>query len=440
MKDMKKYTISTAIMFICSLSFLASCDNSEKEDNLTPSQVYITNSGVQDINVYDTGESYTYPLGIYKAGALSTSAKATVAALTDAELSEYNATNGTNYNNIPANCYAMEYNVSFGSGQKDVNAVIDVVFDPALLKALPPITGNYVLPVKIVDSSISINPEKDIVFIRPTVKLPSIYFAEKGKEYKYAYGDFKATVFQAPIELEIDANKWDIQLEAVVDPAYVEEYGNGYTLLPADTYSFDGNISLANGAKNFTLKINVDGPKIDASKYLLPIRLKNSSKFDIDQERNIFFIALDISAPLINRSNWTIADFSTEEATGESGGENGKAIHLIDNNVNTFWHSRWNGGTDEMPHHVTIDMQQVYTITQVDLIRRQGNNDLRAGEFWLSEDNKSFVKAGSFRLEGRDDVQYFPVTPTDGRYLKLIFTESGNTPHTSLAEVMAHGY
>ncbi len=436
---MKKYNIFAAVILLCGL-LSASCDNDEKEANLTPSMVYIVNDGLQDISVYDTGEKYTYNPGIYKAGALKSSATVKIAVFTDAELDEYNAKNGTNYRIIPADCYSIDTEVSFGSGQKDVNQACNIIFDPALLKALPEIPGDYVLPVKIAGSSIGINEEKSIVIIRPTVKFPSVFFKESGKEYKYAYGDFNATVFEAPIELEIDDNKWDIQLEAEVDEAYAAEYGNDFILLPAGTYDFEGSITLANGANGFTLKINVDGTKMDAGKYILPIRLKSSSKFAIDESRNLYFIALDIAAPLIDRSNWTIADFSTQEATGEDGGNNGKAIHLIDNNVNTFWHSKWNGGTDEMPYYVTIDMHRSYTVAQIDLIRRQGNNNLRAGEFWVSENNTEFVKIGDFRLEERDDVQYFTVTPTDGRYLKIIFTESNNPPHTGLAEVMAHGY
>lgn len=442
---MKKYNIFAAVTLLCGLS-LVSCDSDEKEDNLTPSTVYIVNSGVQDIKVYNTGETYTHQVGIYKAGALKSDADVKVAVFTEVELETYNTENNTGYSFIPSTCYTIDrLQVSFGSGQKDVNQMIKVDFDAASLKALPAITGSYVLPVRITESSIDINNKKDISIIHPTVADPIAYFKNEGKEYKYTYGDFKATVFEAPIELDIDNNKWDIELEAEVDESYVNQYGDGdFTLLDANTYSFDKKISLPIGSKGFTLKVNIDGSAVEAGKYILPIRLKKISKFDIDIDRDLYFVAVDIAAPLLDRENWTIAGFSTEEAVGESDGRNGRAIHMIDDDTSTFWHSKWSDGEGKkppVPHEVIIDMQEVFTITQIDLVRRNNNKDLKAGEFWLSADNKEFIKIGDFSMADTNDAQLFPVTRTDGRYLKIIMTESNNGDQcTSLAELMAHGY
>ncbi|WP_163215009.1 BT_3987 domain-containing protein [Bacteroides sp. 519] len=278
-----------------------------------------------------------------------------------------------------------------------------------------------------------------VYIINDGVQNISLYEMEDA--YTYNLGIYKSGALKSDATVKI----------AVFTEAELNEYntenGTNYSLIPATCYTIStSEVSFGSEVKdvNRVIDINFDVtqlkelPQIEGT-YTLPIKIATSS-ITINKNKAISIITLDSSIPLISRSNWAIAGFSTEEATGEDNGKNGKAIHMIDNDINTFWHSKWDGGTDEMPHHVTIDMQQSYTIAQVNLIRRQGNNSLRAGEFWLSENNTDFVKAGDFQLEERDNEQNFPVNHTRGRYLKVIFAESNNPPHTSLAEVMVRGY
>src|SRR5690606_23754513 len=51
------------------------------------------------------------------------------------------------------------------------------------------------------------------------------------------------------------------------------------------------------------------------------------------------------------RSKWTISWFSSEEAEGE-GAHNGRAVHAIGNNLETFWHTQWQGTQPGRPHFV----------------------------------------------------------------------------------------
>ena len=53
----------------------------------------------------------------------------------------------------------------------------------------------------------------------------------------------------------------------------------------------------------------------------------------------------------LSKIDWKIVSFTTEEASGE-GSNNGHAKHLIDGNVETFWHSRWQGGSDPLPYEI----------------------------------------------------------------------------------------
>lgn len=71
----------------------------------------------------------------------------------------------------------------------------------------------------------------------------------------------------------------------------------------------------------------------------------------------------------ISRSGWSVHSFDTEETDGE-GPNNGHAIHAIDNNINTFWHSRWKNYNSTFPHFIAIDMGQSYPINGLSITSR----------------------------------------------------------------------
>lgn len=62
-------------------------------------------------------------------------------------------------------------------------------------------------------------------------------------------------------------------------------------------------------------------------------------------------------------SNWTIHSFSSEEAGGE-GAVSGYAKAIIDGDVNSFWHSRWNGAQPEPPHWIIVDFSNILSPTR----------------------------------------------------------------------------
>lgn len=56
---------------------------------------------------------------------------------------------------------------------------------------------------------------------------------------------------------------------------------------------------------------------------------------------SFLFVALSAQCESleIDRSGWSVHSFDSEESNGE-GPNNGRAVHAIDNNNNTFWHTR----------------------------------------------------------------------------------------------------
>lgn len=150
------------------------------------------------------------------------------------------------------------------------------------------------------------------------------------------------------------------------------------------------------------------------------------------------FTVTPISA--LDKTSWEVIDFSSEEPKEATWGGGGQAIHAIDGNDATFWHSAWDLTQPDYPHHFTVDMHAEHTITSFEILGRNKNNNRAAGqhEFWGSVDNVNWVLITSYTGELATSTILIDVpTPTVARYFKYIATErgSGDTNYTFLAEL-----
>lgn len=71
-----------------------------------------------------------------------------------------------------------------------------------------------------------------------------------------------------------------------------------------------------------------------------------------------------------NRIGWSIAAFSSEEVTGEGPAPMGRAVALLDGDVNTIWHSRWTTNTATPPHFITVDMKKMLPVNGFSFMQR----------------------------------------------------------------------
>lgn len=152
-----------------------------------------------------------------------------------------------------------------------------------------------------------------------------------------------------------------------------------------------------------------------------------------------------------NRSNWKILSFTSEEPTGESGGNNGKAIHLIDGStredrgLGTFWHSRWaSAPTGVLPYEFVIDMQQQVNVGFVRLYRRQPTNSaVKLATIELSTDNVNWSPVYDIDFTTTDPENSKILILPDAqkaRYIRLgVPARGGNGNTASLAELMLFG-
>ncbi len=147
----------------------------------------------------------------------------------------------------------------------------------------------------------------------------------------------------------------------------------------------------------------------------------------------------------IDRASWTIHSFDTEETNGE-GANNGHAIHAIDDDINTFWHTKWQNYTSTFPHFIAVDMGESHPINGISLMTRNDGSTAKpkAYEVYLSQDgeNWSVIQAmGEFMYDnvnaaGQEAGISFGAV--DARYFKIVFNSNySNNAHIAIAELYA---
>jgi len=140
-----------------------------------------------------------------------------------------------------------------------------------------------------------------------------------------------------------------------------------------------------------------------------------------------------------NRSEWEVLEVS-DETESDGGGKK----TLIDGNLNSFWHSQWDGGNAPLPHWAIIDMKSPKNIVKFDIYRRHDNTDSKTVEYYVGDspdESGTWTKIGSGVFPSTGDKLEIESTDkvTKGRYLKLVLPDSNRNPFTSIAEIYPYG-
>ena len=146
------------------------------------------------------------------------------------------------------------------------------------------------------------------------------------------------------------------------------------------------------------------------------------------------------SATLIDRSDWTIQDYSTQEDQGGEG-STGLAAHVLDGNLDTYWHSCWNGCNPNPPHHITIDMGVETKVDGLRFAQRQTlSRAVKDIEIQISTNNTIWTSLGNFVLQNiakNQDIDF--ISTQTFRYLKFISTTAHDgTDNAAISEIIAY--
>ena len=144
---------------------------------------------------------------------------------------------------------------------------------------------------------------------------------------------------------------------------------------------------------------------------------------------------------VFDRTGWSVLEVSDETAS-DGGGMN----TLLDGDLSTFWHSKYDDGNVALPHWAVIDMLLPRQMSRIELFRRQGSTDTKSAEVFVN-DNPDASDPGWLKIArgefGDGDkltlVLREPEIAMKGRYLKIVLPESNREPFTNLAEVYVYG-
>ncbi len=151
------------------------------------------------------------------------------------------------------------------------------------------------------------------------------------------------------------------------------------------------------------------------------------------------------TSTVIPKTAWTIQSFTSEEPTGE-GATNGHAIHCIDNNTSTFWHSQWQATSAPYPHEIVINLGQVYPVDGLSITSRNDNNGAKAkaydiffstdGATWSTSQSSGEFQYPNLNANGQTASLTFGAVNT--RYIKIRMTSNySNNQSVAISEVSA---
>jgi alpha-L-fucosidase len=145
------------------------------------------------------------------------------------------------------------------------------------------------------------------------------------------------------------------------------------------------------------VRYTLDGtdPKNDSPTYTDPIPMLQggpivAQTFPLTQGRDITGAGAAITRMVFGlaKAKWSILDCDSENSDNES------AAKAIDDNPGTIWHTRYNGGADPMPHHISVDMGEIVAIRGFTYTPRQDPWDggiIMSARFEVSPDGKNWT-------------------------------------------------
>lgn len=169
--------------------------------------------------------------------------------------------------------------------------------------------------------------------------------------------------------------------------------------------------------------------------------------------------SLSFRAPIaeqkLDNSKVSVTGVSSEctAASGLEGSDGAEAIHTLDGDDATYWHSNWAYNVG-MPQWIVYDLGADYSLTDVSFLPRSTgyNGDIFTVEILIGSDPENLVSAGTFDFERasngyqlKDRTSWHAMTfpAMTGRFVKFNVLHSGgdtaNDAFCSMAEVAFYG-
>lgn len=294
------------------------------------------------------------------------------------------------------------------------------------------------------------NRSSALVLAYPAVN--SYTIASSGAAYfKNALLDFDMSKASVTVPVSINLPKalaTDVTVTLGVDQAALDSYNANtahttqYTMMPPEYYELPSStITIPAGIKDTTIVLTFYPEKIDLTLgYLLPLTITNATNAEVSQSlKTIYFHIEKDPFPPYSRTAWEVTGFNSQEAAGE-GPNNGRVIFMFDNVASTFWHSKWQGGTDPLPYWFTVDMNASNIVHGINILPRQGvgsEGRPKTITFEVSADGDTWTSATNINVADNSNWQKFVFAdPTPAaRYFRATITSVyGGVSYSNLAE------
>jgi beta-galactosidase len=208
---------------------------------------------------------------------------------------------------------------------------------------------------------------------------------------------------------------------------------------PVITRDADGLVSISSAAKNARIYYTDDGSSPDKRSRLFstPFKLIDGGTIKAKAFAESAIDSAETTADLgmlVSKEKWKVVYVDSFEP-GE-----GLAVHAVDGDPSTFWHTRWSGAQDPQPHEIQIDLGLSFELAGFTYLPRQNQQNGRISryEFYVSTDGKNWGQAIS---KGRwpNTASLQKVTfdkPVAGRFIRLVsLSEVMRQYYTSAAEI-----
>lgn len=382
-----------------------SCEDS-RDEYLEDYQtlVYFRNSGEQVVSLYLTGENTTYNIPICKSGRdLDATADAQILVMDQEQLDIYNLQNGTNYAQLPADCYKFLTETSFTFTSDDAYQVASVELMTNSVQALQEQhpEKDYILGLQVY-SSRTISESVNLLLLSLEIAVPQLSFSTSGLVQSFYTGNSPVVnIYDNDVTLNID-NRWDFTCDLeVLDQEWLDAYnaenGTVYEMLPSDSYVLPEQVSFTSGSSSVSFELSVDRSNLMLlQEYLLPVRLTNSSKpeFSTEGESTMYLLNVRMDPDKVNLT----ADMISSPYTNAGDGQGVSALVDGDVSANSWWHSYYGGGPVGDPdwgYYLDITLNEPLSAVVFRYATRSNPNavpaDIRIG---VSNDGQSWKEIG----------------------------------------------